>query len=33
VFERQRFLDLLHRFIVFEDDPDAGAVSPTPTSL
>lgn len=26
VFERQRFLDLLHHFIVFEDDPDSGAV-------
>ena len=24
VFERQRFLDLLHHFIVFEEDPDNG---------
>ncbi len=24
VFERQRFLDLLHHFIVFEEDPDSG---------
>jgi type I restriction enzyme R subunit len=24
VFERQRFLDLLHHFIVFEEDPDIG---------
>ena len=26
VFERQRFLDLLQHFIVFEEDPDSGAV-------
>ncbi|MFM2167702.1 MAG: Type restriction enzyme protein [Verrucomicrobiota bacterium] len=26
VFERQRFLDLLHHFIVFEEDPDSGAL-------
>jgi type I restriction enzyme, R subunit len=26
VFERQRFLDLLVHFIVFEDDPDTGAL-------
>jgi type I restriction enzyme R subunit len=26
VFDRQRFLDLLQHFIVFEDDPDSGAV-------
>ena len=26
VFERQRFLDLLHHFIVFEEDPDSGTV-------
>jgi type I restriction enzyme, R subunit len=26
VFERQRFLDLLQHFIVFEDDPDSGAL-------
>ena len=26
VFERQRFLDLLHNFIVFEEDPDSGAL-------
>jgi type I restriction enzyme R subunit len=26
VFERQRFLDLLHHFIVFEKDPDSGAL-------
>ena len=26
VFERQRFLDLLHHFIVFEEDPDGGAL-------
>ena len=26
VFERQRFLDLLQHFIVFEEDPDAGAL-------
>ena len=26
VFERQRFLDLLHFFIVFEEDPDSGAL-------
>ena len=26
VFERQRFLDLLHHFIVFEEDPDTGAL-------
>lgn len=26
VFERQRFLDLLQHFIVFEQDPDSGAV-------
>lgn len=26
VFERQRFLELLQHFIVFEDDPDTGAV-------
>ncbi|MCB1674937.1 MAG: type I restriction endonuclease subunit R, partial [Halioglobus sp.] len=25
VFEPQRFLDLLHHFIVFEEDPDSGA--------
>ncbi len=25
-FERQRFLDLLHHFIVFEEDPDTGAL-------
>ncbi len=25
-FERQRFLDLLHHFIVFEEDPDSGAL-------
>jgi type I restriction enzyme, R subunit len=24
VFERQRFLDLLQHFIVFEEDPDSG---------
>jgi type I restriction enzyme R subunit len=27
VFERQRFLDLLQHFIVFEEDPDIGTVS------
>ncbi len=26
VFERQRFLDLLHHFIVFEEDPDSGSL-------
>ncbi len=26
VFERQRFLDLLHHFIVFEEDQDSGAL-------
>jgi len=26
VFERQRFLDLMHHFIVFEEDPDSGAL-------
>ncbi len=26
VFERQRFLDLLHHFILFEEDPDSGAL-------
>ena len=26
VFDRQRFLDLLQHFIVFEEDPDSGAV-------
>ncbi len=26
VFEKQRFLDLLHHFIVFEEDPDTGAL-------
>ncbi|MDP1697811.1 MAG: type I restriction endonuclease subunit R [Xanthomonadaceae bacterium] len=26
VFERQRLLDLLHHFIVFEEDPDSGAL-------
>ena len=26
VFERQRFLDLPHHFIVFEEDPDSGAL-------
>ncbi|MCX6858424.1 MAG: type I restriction endonuclease subunit R [Verrucomicrobia bacterium] len=26
VFERQRFLDLLHHFIVFEEDPDSGVL-------
>jgi type I restriction enzyme R subunit len=26
VFERRRFLDLLHHFIVFEEDPDSGAL-------
>ena len=26
VFERQRFLDLLQHFIVFEEDPDSGAL-------
>ena len=26
VFKRQRFLDLLHHFIVFEEDPDSGAL-------
>jgi len=26
VFERQRFLDLLHHFIVFEEDPDSDAL-------
>jgi type I restriction enzyme R subunit len=26
VFEQQRFLDLLHHFIVFEEDPDSGAL-------
>src|ERR1700733_3957148 len=26
VFERQRFLDLLHHFTVFEEDPDSGAL-------
>ena len=26
VFELQRFLDLLHHFIVFEEDPDSGAL-------
>ncbi len=26
VFERQRFLDLLHHYIVFEEDPDSGAL-------
>lgn len=26
VFERQRFLDLLQHFILFEEDPDSGAV-------
>ncbi|HWL64261.1 MAG TPA: type I restriction endonuclease subunit R [Steroidobacteraceae bacterium] len=27
VFERRRFLDLLHHFIVFEEDPDSGALN------
>ena len=27
VFERQRFLDLLQHFIVFEEDPDSGALN------
>jgi len=27
VFERRRFLDLLQHFIVFEEDPDSGAVN------
>ena len=26
VFERRRFLDLLHHFIVFEEDPDSGVL-------
>jgi type I restriction enzyme, R subunit len=26
VFDRQRFLDLLHHFIVFEEDPDTGGL-------
>jgi type I restriction enzyme, R subunit len=26
VFERRRFLDMLHHFIVFEEDPDSGAL-------
>ena len=26
VFERQRFLDLLQHFIVFEENPDTGAI-------
>ncbi len=26
VFERRRFLDLLHHFIVFEENPDTGAI-------
>ncbi len=26
VFDRQRFLNLLHHFIVFEEDPDSGAL-------
>ncbi|MBI5767862.1 MAG: type I restriction endonuclease subunit R [Verrucomicrobia bacterium] len=26
VFERRRFLDLLHHYIVFEEDPDSGAL-------
>jgi len=26
VFDRERFLDLLHHFIVFEEDPDSGAL-------
>jgi type I restriction enzyme, R subunit len=26
VFDQQRFLDLLHHFIVFEEDPDSGAL-------
>jgi type I restriction enzyme, R subunit len=26
VFQRERFLQLLHHFIVFEDDPDSGAL-------
>jgi len=26
VFERRRFLDLLHHFILFEEDPDSGAL-------
>ena len=26
VFEQRRFLDLLHHFIVFEEDPDSGAL-------
>jgi type I restriction enzyme R subunit len=26
VFQRQRFLELLHHFIVFEEDPDSGAL-------
>ena len=26
MFERQRFLDLLQHFIVFEEDPDSGAL-------
>jgi type I restriction enzyme R subunit len=26
VFDRQRFLDLLHHFIVFEEDPDSGTL-------
>ncbi|MSU36918.1 MAG: hypothetical protein EXS36_17840 [Pedosphaera sp.] len=26
VLERERFLDLLHHFIVFEEDPDSGAL-------
>lgn len=27
VFDRQRFLDLLHHFILFEDDPDRGTTN------
>jgi type I restriction enzyme, R subunit len=27
VFEKRRFLDLIHNFIAFEDDPDSGAVN------
>jgi type I restriction enzyme, R subunit len=26
VFDRQRFLDLLHHFVVFEEDPDSGGL-------
>jgi type I restriction enzyme R subunit len=26
VFEKRRFLDLLQHFIVFEEDPDSGAI-------